>query len=380
MRPFALARNVALSSLLAACSNAAPRASSPVTLAVFVSGDERAARRWPRSLTAPSRITLRRAELAAETAENNGVTDRGASAVTTAASAFASADFARCSHALDDVAVHELLARSRRDLAARTLMWTAACALADDRRADAERAATQLATLELEIPAVVTRPDVEGLVASTLASVAARPRRSITIRSNARSARVAIDGTAARCTAPCTVELHSGEHVVVVSADRFEPASATFSVGDAPALLDVTLTPASAARAAEQWNARERANAPSDSADSMALLSTATAARRIARIDVDQEHGSSRLRAVLAIDGAIASRSEQRSTPEPRDEDASALVRDLLVRGRVIEPARPLYTSPWFWVAIGVAAGAGVGVSAWYFTRPIETAIRFTDP
>lgn len=372
--------------LLGSTAVACARRASPVTpaasVAVYVSGDERASARWPRSLAPPAGVVFRRAELSATvtvSAEDRDV-DRAVAAVAAAASAFASADFARCSHALDEVALRALLARSRRDLAARALLWRAACALADDRRADAERAAEALATLELEIPAVVTRPDVEALVASALAAAAARPRQTLLVRSNAREGQVWIDGAPPQCATPCRVALRSGEHFVTVRADRFEPATIATLVVDREASVTVWLSAASASRATEQLRARERDRVAPDSADSMALLSVATAAPRLARIDVERERGSSRMRAVLAIDGVIASRSERRSDASPRDQDADALLRELLVRGRVIEPTVPVYASPWFWVAIGAAAAAGVSVSAWYFTRPIETAIRFGAP
>ncbi|MBL8683487.1 MAG: hypothetical protein JNK05_30235 [Myxococcales bacterium] len=371
-----IARFAAVSALVAGCAQRPP--SAPVSVAVYVSGDEALAARWPRTLTArlAPTIALRRAELAAPSASTTPATAAAIAAIARAAPLFASAEFAQCSHAFDAVSVDDVLAEGRRDLAARALLWSVACALADERPEDARRFADRLASLELEVPSVVTRPDVESLVSDALARAASRPRVSVSIRS-VDGAALAIDGRAAACRAPCRVDLISGVHVVVARAERFEPRTQSVTVTDRPASLVIDLAPASASRASEQWAARGREGAPQDSSASMALLSIAASAPRVALVRSEREPRSTRLHAALVVDGTVASRAELRPAGAASDDDGAALLRELLIRGRVLEPARPVYLSPWFWIGIGAAAATGVGVTAWVFSRPIETTIVF---
>ncbi len=363
-------------SLGGACAARAPQ--SPVSVAVLVAGDEALDARWPRALSAglAPEISLRRAELAAPRPAEARATATAMAAVAQAAPLFASADFARCSHVFDGVSVDDVLAEGRRDIAARALLWSVACSLADERVDDARRFAERIASLELEVPSVVTRPDVESLVSAALARASSRPRVSLSIRSAAGAA-VSIDGRPPECRAPCRVDLISGAHVIVARADRFEPRAQSVTLVDRAVSLELALSPASATRASAQWREREQQGAPSDAAESMALLAIAASAPRLALVRPEREGRSTRLSAALTVDGAVASRAELRVNGAVSDRHGVDLLRELLVRGRVIEPARPVYLSPWFWAGIGAAAVAGVGVTAWVFTRPIQTTIVF---
>lgn len=367
---------LALATSITACASRQTQA--PVSVAVHVAGDDALASRWPRALVpgfSPA-IALRRAELAPAALSSTRASSAAIAAIARAAPLFASAEFARCSHAFDGVSIEEVLVEERRDLAARALLWSVACALADERPGDAQRFAAQIAALELEVPSVVTRPDVESLVADALARAAARPRVSVTINAN-DGALVAIDGRPGACRAPCRVDLISGAHMIVARADRFEPRAQPVNVVDRPITVAVSLSPASASRASAQWSARGREGAPLDSATSMALLAIAASAPRVALVRAEREARFTRLHAALVVDGAVASRAELRPLGAATDADGAALLRELLVRGRVLEPARPVYASPWFWIGIGAAAAAGVGLTTWVFTRPIETTIVF---
>jgi hypothetical protein len=165
--------------------------------------------------------------------------------------------------------------------------------------------------------------------------------------------------------------------VLVLRRDRYEPAVATVTVRAQPLTSDVALSPASAARASAQWSDRARRGAPADSAESMALLSLATSAPRVVLVQSERERAGLRLRAALAVDGVVAARSELRASASPTPIEGATLLRELLVRGRVVEPERPVIESPWFWVAVGSAAIAGAAVTTWVFTRPVETSIGF---
>ncbi len=368
---------------LAACAPPAARRSPPVSVAVLVAGDEALSRRWPEALSGEriEGVLWRRAELAPSARDDQGaaLADRAIAALALASTAFQQADFARCSHAFDHVSTDELLAHARRDLASRALLWQVACAVADERADDARAFAAQLATLELEVPTVVTRPDVEALIAAQIAATSAQPRRAVHVRSSAARTVIDVDGRPSVCRAPCELSLRPGAHVLHASADRFEPTSSVIRVRDDGATdVSLSLSAASAARASQQWARRDAREF--DSAESVALLSVATASPRLAVIQVERERASTRLRAVLATDATVAARSERRASLAVRDGDGVALLRELLVRARVIEASRPVYESPWFWVGIGAAAVTGAAVTGWYFTRPVETSIGFERP
>jgi hypothetical protein len=365
---------------LSGCARVTP-APAPITVAVHVSGDEAIARAWPErfaSAAVPG-VVFRRADAPniASVGDEPAVVRAAREALAVAPRSFAEADFARCSRALSELSVDALLAAGRRDLAGRMLLWSVACALADERTEDARIAAARIATSELEVPSVVTRPDVEELVGETLANAGRAARSTLSVTATAPDARVDLDGREGVCRAPCEVALVPGPHVLAVSADRFEPRWQVVRVEGARTTARVTLTPASAETAAAQWSARATRGAATDSAESMALLAIATRAQRLASVQLERESRGTRLRAALVERGAITARSERRATGPARDEDGVALLRELLVRGGVVEPARPVYASPWFWVAVGAAASAGTAVTAWFFTRPIETRIGF---
>jgi len=85
----------------------------------------------------------------------------------------------------------------------------------------------------------------------------------------------------------------------------------------------------------------------------MQLLSIALRSARLLVVGPGETTGT--LRGALAIDGVVQARAER--------DDVQALVRDLLVRGKVYEPSVPLWKRWPFWVAIGAAAIA-LGVAA----------------
>lgn len=85
----------------------------------------------------------------------------------------------------------------------------------------------------------------------------------------------------------------------------------------------------------------------------MRLLSTSLRAPRLLVVSTDPAAPKT-LRGALAVDGVLRVRAE-------REGDAEGLVRDLLVRGQVMEEAPPIYKRWPFWVAVGAAAvAAGV--------------------
>lgn len=261
------------------------------------------------------------------------------------------ARFVECLRELEgDGAVTELLARRERTLAARLLTWRAACHTGAQQAEPARLAAEALGVLQLSIPDDVasTTPDVEALLSRAIASVNARPVRSLALTSTPAGATVDLDGRSAACITPCVMQLPEGKHVVQVSADGYTPAAREVS-GD----LELALEPAPPELAAAQYAARREKGEPADSDASLRLLSNSLRAPRLVVLSSDPAMGRT-LRGALAVDGAIVARAE-------REGDADGLLRDLLVRGRVVEEAPPLYARWPFWVAVGAAAvAAGV--------------------
>ncbi|MFZ5442864.1 MAG: PEGA domain-containing protein [Myxococcota bacterium] len=267
---------------------------------------------------------------------------------------YVGARFVECLAELEgDAAVTELLSRGERTLAARLLTWRAACHTGAKQPEPARLAAEALAILRLPIPDDVASitPDVEALLSRLASEVNARPVRQLHVTSTPGGATVDVDGRPAACICPCVMELPAGTHVLQVSADGYTP-SARAVTSDA----DFMLTPAEPELAAAQWSARRSRGESADSEASLRLLSSSLRAPRL--VVLASEPATRTLRGALAIDGAVAARAE-------REGDVEGLLRDLLVRGQVVEEAPPLYKRWPFWVVVGataVAAGVTAGV------------------
>lgn len=278
--------------------------------------------------------------------------------------AYVSANFADCLQQLEgDAAPTELLAAGERLLTSRLLTWRAACHLGAEQPEPARAAAEAMATFQLALPEDVgsTTPDVEALLASAFTQVGAQPLSRVTITSTPESAAVELDGRPGACITPCTMELLAGGHVVRLSADGYSPAWRSISADAA-----FSLSPASPELAAAQWHQRNARGEALDSETSVKLLSTSLRAPRLMVVSA----AGSTLRGALAVDGVLGARAEREGDPE-------GLVRDLLVRGKVIEEAPPLYQRWPFWVAIGAAAvAAGVTTAIVVGNRQTVTRVE----
>jgi hypothetical protein len=87
-----------------------------------------------------------------------------------------------------------------------------------------------------------------------------------------------------------------------------------------------------------------------------------------------------RLRGVLALDGEVAARSERSldAAPNAAAAEAPALLRDLLVRGKLLEPAPSLWKRPVFWVVVAGATLVAAGVTALILYQPsVKTGVHF---
>jgi hypothetical protein len=130
----------------------------------------------------------------------------------------------------------------------------------------------------------------------------------------------------------------------------------------------IALEPAAPELAASQWRKRVEKGDALDSALSLRLLSTSLRAPRLVVLASDPATPKL-LRGALAIDGQLIVRAE-------RSGDAEGLMRDLLVRGKVVEEAPSIFARWPFWVAVGVAVAAGVTTGIVLGTRDIRTRIE----
>ena len=286
-----------------------------------------------------------------------------------ARTAWVSADFASCLKLLeDDGAVTAALEQEQRTTAARTLTWRVACKLSARQADGARRDAEWLASLQLPLPddVGVMTPDVETLLTSVRRAVDAQPRAQLSVTSPVSAASVAIDGRPGACTVPCRMALAAGIHVVQVSGDGYSPMARTVSLPAAGLEVNVALTPADPTLASTQWHRRHAAGESFDGGKSMQLLSVALRSARLLMVEPSED--PSLVRGALAIDGVVQARGER--------DDVQALVRDLLVRGKVFEPSVPVWKRWPFWVAIGAAVVAtGVTTAVLLANRPISTRI-----
>jgi hypothetical protein len=291
---------------------------------------------------------------------------------------YVDANFAPCIATLSaEALVPDLLGRGRRLEAARVLLWRAACRVGLGKLTEARGDGATLVALGLDVPPDVAAvsPEVEHVFTEAGRAAEARARAPLKIAAQAGArARVAVDGRADACVAPCTIDLLPGDHVLRMDADGFAPDVKVARVPGPDVAF--TLAPAPPQLAAHQWSLRYARGPALDSAPSVGLLATATRSRSLALLTV--EAGRQKLlRGVLALDGEVAARSERPIADSP-DDEAPALVRDLLVRGRLLEPAPPIWQKPLFWVVVGSATIAAAGVTALIlYQPPVQTTVHF---
>jgi hypothetical protein len=348
--------------LLALWLQAAPAGSPAVT--VVVEGP--AVEETKASLSAATLPVSLRLE-AAPTAETSpAATSPWPARLAAARTAYVTTDFAKCLQQLEgDAAPAELLAAGERGLVARLLAWRVACHTGARQPELARAAAWALAAFQVPLPDDVASmtPEAETLLARAQSEVGARPLVKVRLESNPAGASVELDGRPVACTTPCEMELLEGAHVVRMSADGYTPAWRVLARADGP----VTLEPAAPELAAAQWRRRLEKGDALDSTLSLRLLSTSLRAPRLVVLASDPATPAL-LRGALAIDGQLVVRAERRG-------DAEGLMKDLLVRGRVVEEAPPLYARWPFWVAVGVAVAAGVTTAVVVVNQDPRTSV-----
>jgi len=339
--------------MLAACA-AAPR--HPIAIAVLVDGDRAAA---PIEPAAVAGLELHVIELAAPTpAESDATTG----VLARARAAYAQGNHDTCRTEVARVEVPRLLAIGNRAAAARALTLDAACAFQGSAKEDARTAAARLAGFGLDLPADAVAIEVEQLINDAIEVANQRPRARLAIAGEP-GARVSVDGRAAMCVAPCTVELAPGEHVIALEADGFEPAWRVVRIPDS---TDVAIAqqPASPARASSQWRARLGRGMPATDTVGAALIALAAAQPRVAYV-----HAGAQLTGTMIVDGKARASSSART--------AGPLVRELAYDANILQRPR-VWQRPWFWIAVAGATLAVSGAIVYVIYEPeVQTMVGF---
>ena len=362
-----------------------PSALPAVTLFVVGAPEARASvQAWARERPTGVPVTLRLAELPASTPQPGGDVQllEVERHLQEARRHYIHAEFADCLQEVGDEGVlPRILSQGHRALVARWLLWQVACQVGLRREETALQVASELGVLGLELPADigVLPPEVGRVLVTGAEQGAARGRTTLRITSDSSPARISLDGRLGVCTAPCSLEVLEGRHVVRVDAEGRQFAVQVISARGPELAVAFTTLPASPELAAGQWSAHYgESSANLDSAGSLRLLSTALRAPRLVLLTAEAEREGYRLRGALALNGRAAARTERQTEVEALHGTVEGVLRDLLVQGQVVEPAPALYQRRDFWIAVGVAAVvAGATTTALLWRQPVRTEVGF---
>jgi hypothetical protein len=210
-------------------------------------------------------------------------------------------------------------------------------------------------------------PEVETVVSRALKEADGAARAMVEVKTPTSGGTLTVDGRPASCTPPCTLELNVGTHVFRLDADGLAPQTRVVRAGEQ---VTFGATPASPDVAAQQWIQRYAGSTEVDSASSLKLLSTALRAPRLLLLTVEREGEGARLRGTLEVDQGVVARVERSAaTADKLEGSLDGLLRDLLVQGKVVEPAPALYQRPLFWVVVSAVAVAAGGTALYYQFR-----------
>jgi hypothetical protein len=357
--------------VIALCVVAADPASTPrpsVTVVVRGAADKVSPEQL-QSLGLPLdfKLTALPNAVAAQNVPANSIGD----AIAQARKSYVNADFAKCLKQVDsDEVLTASLVDGDRNAASRLLLWRVACNVGAAKPEPARRAAWEMATYGLELPADVSAvsPEVEAVIAQAFREATAGKTVPITVTAGAETGEVRIDGRRTGCNTPCNMDVLEGNHVVRVDADGSLPSHRLVRVEKPRADVALELSPAPPEVAATQWTARYGQSPDADSAHAMKLLGTALRTSRLLLISLDDGQ-QAQLKGLLAVDGQVVARSER--------SELGGLMQDLLVRGQLLEPSAPIWKRPVFWIAIVVAAGAAAATTGILLTRRIDSQVVF---
>lgn len=288
-----------------------------------------------------------------------------------ARTAYDDGDLERCLSTLpDDTAIGAALAAGDRTTASRALFWRMACLRALGRTDEAALAAHEHAVRDLPLPTDLgsANASAETLLRDAHREVSALPRVSVHVSSEPSGAHVVIDGEATTQLTPADVEVAPGSHLLTLSLPTREPVSIEVATSEASAPVTVTLAPLEPDEAARAFHAIVDAGAPFDDDISLALLQSSLRARSLVLVSRD----SDRLRAALigTADEDGASTIVRAERVGEHTSDVEGLLRDVLVRGRLVAPPTPFYELPELWILVASAVAIGVGVTLGLTLQP----------
>ena len=274
--------------------------------------------------------------------------------------------------AVADGTLDKLLARGERKLAARVLFWRVACLVLLDQVPEARREARLFATLGLEHPLGADRVSSEVLALLRKEEHAVSSSRPATLRLTLPTTgiRLVVDGRPTPCAAPCVLSVSPGRHVLAIEGDALVPLMRTVMVEPKGTALALKPQPAPPDLALEQWWDQYGIARDYDSTASVALIAHALRTKRLMVLTVENRGKVQQVRGVLAVDGRVKSRDERRAPLDQTNQTAVQLVRDMLVRAEVVEPAPSLTSRPMFWVVVAATAIAAAGVTAYVLFEP----------
>ncbi len=290
---------------------------------------------------------------------------------------YVNGDFAGCLQSLStDRLIPELLVGARRELAARVLFWRVACRVGSGDQPAAVAEARQFAAFGLEVPADAAEatPEVESLLGRILKETAGQPKLTLQVDAPPLRAGVSLDGRPGACVTPCSLEVLPGEHLVALDSEGYLPVTRLVAVAERTQ-IKLDATPAPPEVAAAQWSARYGGSPWIYSEPSMRLLARTIAARRLVLINAEGT-GEVHLRGTLATDGTVSAQAERTAHSANLDTESRRLLRDILVSGKVFEPAKPIYKRAAFWVPLALAVSAAVIAASIAGTRDPDVHTR----
>ncbi|MFM2415603.1 MAG: hypothetical protein RL385_326 [Pseudomonadota bacterium] len=376
---------VAMATLPGLCPSA--HAEHPPTIALVVSGPVREAGALQQRLVQENRLPV---VLVSAALPNQGATAPDPTpvadaleALAQARAAYVGAEFERCLRTLDGPArAVALLAQAERGLAARVLLWSLACQVGRGAEGEANHEAEAFAALELAVPDDVGQvaQDAEAVLTRALRAAGRSARATLRMDTSPGARHVEVDGRVAGCETPCTLALLPGEHVLRLWGDGTEPVFVRAALTPQGSTLRHTLPPATPELARSQWSAHYGSSEGLESAGSLSLLAQALAADKLLVLTLlPHEDARIALRGSYLRAGALAARdATEAGSANSLQERGERLLSSLLVRGKTITVARPVWKSPWFWSALGLAAaGAAVGTAYAVRPGPERTEVRF---
>lgn len=352
---------VLASALLAACAASGPRGPTVALVIDDATGDEQALREALDETQPHLPVVLETRETPAAPPPL----------------ALAAVDFARVRSAYDDGDLEGCLAalpgeegiaaaleRGDRDEASRALYWRMACLRALGRLDEALAVAREHAARDLPIPPDVgaANATAETMLRDAHRDASATPPALLDVASEPPGASIAIDGAPTGMLTPARLETREGPHLVTLGGGTFAPRSmAVVTTSERATETSTPLPELEPEPAARALHGALALGAALDADTSLAMLATSLRARSL--VLVSREHDRVRASLYGTGDEDGARRIVRAERVGEHTTDLEGLLRDVLVRGRLMAPPPAFYELPEVWIAVGVAVALAVGVT-----------------